>query len=91
MVAKRTHVVIPESLVRTIDALVGKRRRSAFIADAARREVERRELLAALETTAGSWKDKNHPELKAGAAAWVARRRRAGEKRDEERRGRFSR
>jgi hypothetical protein len=88
---RRTHVVIPENLVRAIDALVGRRRRSAFIAEAAQREVERRELLVALETAAASWKDKNHPELKRGAAAWIAGRRRADNKRDEERRGRFSR
>jgi hypothetical protein len=56
--------VIPENLVRAIDSLVGKRGRSTFIADAARREVERRELLTALEVTSGSWKDENHPELR---------------------------
>jgi len=79
--SKRTHVIIPEDLVRAIDALVGKRGRSAFIADAASREVQRRELLAALETAAGSWSDKNHPELKQGAAAWVARQRKQDEAR----------
>ena len=91
MAGKRTHVVLPDPLVRAIDALVGKRGRSAFIADAARREVERRELLLALQGAGGSWKDKNHPELKEGAASWVVGRRRDDEKRDEERRGRFSR
>ena len=91
MTGKRTHVVIPEKLVQAIDALVGKRRRSAFIADAARREVERQELLAALETTAGGWKDKNHPELRDGAASWVAGQRQRDVKRDEQHRGRFSR
>jgi Arc/MetJ-type ribon-helix-helix transcriptional regulator len=91
MPGKRTHVVIPESLVRAIDSLVGKRRRSTFIADAARREVERRELLTALEATSGSWKDENHPELRDGAAAWVAEQRREDSRADEGRRGRVSR
>lgn len=91
MVGKRTHIVIPEDLVQAIDALVGKRGRSAFIAEAAQREVERRRLLEALKKTTGSWKDKNHPELKRGAAAWVRKQRREDEPRDRQRRGRLSR
>jgi predicted nucleic acid-binding protein len=57
MAAKRTHILIPESLVRAIDELVGKRGRSAFIAEAAAREVERRQLLEAIEQATGAWKD----------------------------------
>jgi hypothetical protein len=91
MTGKRTHVVIPESLVRAIDAIVGKRGRSAFIADAAGRELERRQLLEALGQAAGAWKDRNHPELKGGAAAWVSEQRREDEKQDEGRRGKLSR
>jgi hypothetical protein len=91
MNSKRTHVVIPESLVRAIDALVGKRGRSRFIAEAAAREVERRRLIEALEQASGAWKDENHPELKDGAAAWIRKQRQEDEKRDRDRRGRISR
>jgi hypothetical protein len=31
--------------------------------------------IKALETSAGSWEDKDHPELKQGAAKWVKRLR----------------
>ena len=87
MTLKRTHVIIPENLVDAIDSLVGKRGRSAFIADAAAREVERRQLLNALEQASGAWQDKNHPELKVGATAWVATQRHEDEKHDKDRRG----
>ncbi len=72
----RTHVVLPQRLVEEIDRLVGKRGRSAFLADAARREVRRLRLLEAVDAAAGSWKDSDHPELRRGAARWVSRLRR---------------
>ena len=78
---KRTHIVISERLASDIDRLVGKRSRSAFLSDAAEKELLRRRQLKALEAAAGSWKDKDHPELWRGAAAWVRRMRREDEKR----------
>jgi hypothetical protein len=37
----------------------------------------------ALRQAAGAWKDKDHPELKVGAAAWVKKLRRESEARFE--------
>ena len=68
---KRTHVVLPEDLVREIDKIAGSRGRSAFLTDLARREIKRQRLLDLLQRQQPIWKDENHPELKAGAAAWV--------------------
>ena len=79
MALQRTHVLLPEELIDRIDRTVGKRRRSAFLADAASREMRRVEQLEALDAAAGSWKDEDHPELKDGAAAWVRRMRLADE------------
>jgi Arc/MetJ-type ribon-helix-helix transcriptional regulator len=78
---KRTHVVLPADLVSQIDTLVGKRKRSRFLADLASREVKRLRLLKALKRAAGSWKDEDHPELKNGAAAWVEQLRQEDEER----------
>ena len=89
MSGKRAHVIMPERLIDEIDALVGKRGRSAFIAAAARQELERRLLALALAEAEGGWKDEDHPELREGAAAHVARQRREDEIRDEDRRGRL--
>ena len=81
MNTKRTHIVIPQQLVAEIDALVGKRGRSTFVTQAAEKEVMRLCQLRAVEAAAGSWKDKDHPELKQGPAKWVDKLRRQDEKR----------
>ena len=77
---KRTHVVISEQLIAQIDRVVGRRGRSRFLSQAAERELERLRMLQALERAAGSWKDRHHPELRSGAAAWVANLRLRDEK-----------
>jgi hypothetical protein len=68
---KRTHIVIPQQLAAEIDTLVGKRGRSIFLTQAAEKEVMRLRQIRALESACGAWKDKDHPELKQGAAKWV--------------------
>ena len=68
---KRTHVVIPDQLVKDIDRLVGSRQRSTFLTQAAEKELMRLRQLKALDAVAGAWKDKDHPELKQGAVKWV--------------------
>ena len=81
MSTRRTHIVIPEPLVNEIDRLVGKRNRSGFLTQAAEKELRRLQQINALEGAVGAWKDKDHPELKQGAAKWVAKLRRQDEKR----------
>jgi hypothetical protein len=83
MKTKRAHIVIPEGLVSEIDRLVGKRGRSSFLTQAAEKELLRLRQFRALEAAAGSWKDKDHPELKQGAAKWVKKLRREYERRYE--------
>ena len=68
---RRAHVVLPVDLVAEIDKLVGKRGRSAFLTEVARREVMIRRQREALRNAAGAWKDEDHPELANGAAEWV--------------------
>lgn len=68
---RRAHVVLPVDLVADIDKLVGKRGRSAFLTEVARREVMIRRQREALRNAAGAWKDEDHPELAHGAAEWV--------------------
>ena len=75
MNVKRTHIVIPQQLVVEIDTIVGKRWRSAFLAQAAEKELMRLRQIKALESIAGAWKDKDHPELREGAAKWVKKLR----------------
>lgn len=70
---KRAHVVVPEDLLREVDALVGPRRRSEFFADAAREKVARERLRRAAHAMAGSLRDQQIPhwETPEAASAWA--------------------
>lgn len=81
MNTKRTHVVLSEQLVKDIDRLVGGRQRSAFLTEAAEKELMRRRQIEALQAARGAWKDKDHPELKQGSAKWVRKLRQESERR----------
>jgi Arc/MetJ-type ribon-helix-helix transcriptional regulator len=81
MNTKRTQVVLSEELVKDIDRLVGARRRSSFLAEAAEKELLRLRQIEALRVAAGAWKNKDHPELEQGAAKWVRKLRQESESR----------
>jgi hypothetical protein len=72
---RRTHVVLSDQLVKDIDILVGSRQRSVFITQAAEKELMRRRQLQALNQLV-PWNEKDHPELKQGAAKYVRKLRR---------------
>ena len=57
----RTHVVLPYELVDGVDALVGKRRRSRFIAEATAEKLRKERLAKAIEEGAGSLDPKMYP------------------------------
>jgi len=79
---KRTHIFLPDQIVRRIDTIIGgKSSRSSFIVQATEKELTRQEQIAALKSAAGSWSDDKHPELKQGAAKWVKTLRRDYENR----------
>jgi Arc/MetJ-type ribon-helix-helix transcriptional regulator len=77
---RRTHVVLSDQLVKDIDTLVGSRQRSNFLTEAAEKELMRRRQLQALDALM-PWNEKDHPELKQGAAKWVRKLRRESEQR----------
>jgi metal-responsive CopG/Arc/MetJ family transcriptional regulator len=55
MAPRRAHVLLPEDLLQEIDALVGPRGRSSFLAETARNEVRRQKLLQFLESKEPAW------------------------------------
>jgi metal-responsive CopG/Arc/MetJ family transcriptional regulator len=78
---RRTHIVIPEDLAAAIDEVAGKRGRSQFLIQSARREISRYRMIRAISQAAGAWKDADHPELRRGADRHVAKMRRDAEHR----------
>lgn len=79
----RTHVVMPKGLVASIDRVVGRRRRSRFIAEAAEEKLIRLRRIAAFHKVAGSLAESDIPgwETSEAAAEWVRASRRADEER----------
>ena len=68
-------IPIPTSVAAGIDKIAGNKKRTAFIVEVLEREIRRREQLEALNEAAGSWKDKDHPELVNGGDVWVRQMR----------------
>ncbi len=81
---KRTHIVVPDELIREVDRLSGKRKRSKFITRAIQREIQRLDYIMAVRETSGVWDEKDHPELKDGVEDWVKTLRKEDIKRLEE-------
>ena len=79
----RTHLILPEGLVKRIDGVVGKRKRSRFVEEAVREKLRKETLLAAVEQTAGVLADGGHSQWSTpeGAAAWVRDTRRHNDER----------
>jgi hypothetical protein len=75
MPRKRAHVILPDDLLADVDALVGPRGRSAFLAEVIREAVTRRRLLEFLSSKEPIWKDEDYPKFRDGAEAWVRRMR----------------
>jgi hypothetical protein len=80
----RTVIAIPPKVAAKIDKIAGHRHRTEFVVDILEQEILRREQLAALEQSAGTWTDEDHPELAEGGAAYVARIRQEDEARFEQ-------
>ena len=59
----RAHVLIEENIAKEIDRFVGKKKRSAFISEAAKKELKRLKQLSLIRKLKGTRKDENHREL----------------------------
>lgn len=81
MGTSRTHITLPQDVRTDLDRFIAKQNRSHYIADAIRKALLITRQKAALREAGGAWKDNDHPELKAGAGAWVRKLRRESEAR----------
>ena len=79
----RTNVTLPEELVREIDRVAGRRKRSQFIVEAVRERLAKLRFSEALAQAAGAWSDENHPDLvtQEDIKRYLRRARRATDKR----------
>jgi hypothetical protein len=73
----RTQVILPNELLKEIDAIAGKRTRSEFIADAAERELKRHKRVELGRSLAEALQDADIPgwETDDATLEWVRRMR----------------
>lgn len=74
---KQANFLLPEDLLKDLRKTVSSRQQSKVVTDALRKELKRLKLEKALETSFGAWKDKDHPEMRDGATAYVAKIRKS--------------
>ena len=77
--SKRVHVSVPEDIIKAVDAKVGQDKRSQWIIETIEEKLARMNLVEAIDSAAGSWKEENHPELKDGSDKWVRSLRESSE------------
>jgi metal-responsive CopG/Arc/MetJ family transcriptional regulator len=80
---RRAHVLIPDDLLQDVDALVGPRRRSEFLVEAAREKLARETLRREAHKLGGSLADVETPgwETSEASREWVRALRRESDER----------
>ena len=61
-------ITLPAGVWTRLNALIPARQRSRFIAQVLEEQLVMTEQQAALEETAGAWRDEDHPDMESGAA-----------------------
>lgn len=59
----KTHFVFPEELLKDIDQIVGERKRSQFVVEAAKEKLEKERLMKTFKDIKGLWKEEDYPEF----------------------------
>lgn len=76
----RLHISLEDGLVEQLDELVGRRRRSAFIAETLRRALEDERRWADIESAVSALADHGH-DWDEDPSSWVRAQRRGDERR----------
>ena len=76
----RVHITLDQRLVAQLDRRVGRRKRSAFIAETVRRALEDQRRWDDIRASLGKISESGH-EWDADSAAWVRRQRRGDSRR----------
>jgi hypothetical protein len=73
----RLNIILPADLVADLRAQIPVRRRSKFIAEAVREQLDRLRFNAAVAASFGAWADADHPDMADGPAIdrWIASHR----------------
>ncbi|MFN3762011.1 MAG: hypothetical protein ACK4WK_02265 [Anaerolineae bacterium] len=77
METERLNIYLPRSVAQDLRRYVPARQRARFVAQAVARELNRLKVLAAIDASAGAWREEDHPELATPADIdrWIEERR----------------
>lgn len=77
METERLNIYLPRNVAEDLRRYVPARQRARFVAQAVARELDRLKVLAAIDASAGAWRDEDHPELATPADIdrWIEERR----------------
>ncbi len=78
---RKVTVTLPKALLARLEERVPARQRSRFIAEAIAERLALAEQQAAIEESAGVWRDENHPDMQTGEDIdrWLAELRQGWE------------
>ncbi len=77
METERLNIYLPRSVAQDLRRHAPARQRAHFVAQAGARELNRLKGLAAIDASAGAWREEDHPELATPADIdrWIEERR----------------
>jgi hypothetical protein len=70
---QRMNISFPKKVADELSTLIPSGKRSRLVVEATKKELQRVKMLRVLDRTAGTWTDRNHPDLKTigDVKAWV--------------------
>jgi metal-responsive CopG/Arc/MetJ family transcriptional regulator len=80
---QRINISFPKKVADELSCLVPSGKRSSLVVEATRKELQKVKLLKVLDRTAGTWTDRNHPDLQTieDVKTWVQHLRRSDQNR----------
>jgi len=79
-IRERLNLYLTKPLADELRRVIPARERTRFVEEVLARELRRRKLKAAIEASAGAWKDADHPDMLTGADIdrWIEEQRKLG-------------
>jgi hypothetical protein len=76
---QRINISFPKSVADDLSTLIPSGKRSNLVVEATKKELQRVKMLKLFDRTAGTWTDRNHPDLKTieDVKVWVENLRRS--------------
>ncbi|MDO9129800.1 MAG: hypothetical protein Q8N45_10580 [Anaerolineales bacterium] len=80
VIRERLNLYLNKPLMDDLRRIIPARERTRFVEEVLARELRRRKLLKAIESSYGAWKDEDHPDMLTGEDIdrWIEEQRKLG-------------